>query len=570
MLQMSMQRRKTRAALCCTLTTLCIGIVALVVGTFWAEIDGFAVSHGVLVDGEYHFAWPANWTWIGVIEKNLGRTRLENGASVDGFTLLLTGAVLCVVLIIIYCTCHPGGDVMSPLRRAQTEASFMDRLLQPFSAFYAWMSPPTKRRPRASVQLRTTTTAAERIADSTLKSALERGLQFLGDFTSELVVNDDDMPQFLRARVLRFTQWFWSELQAEIMASVLLESSYAAQRTRAAEIITLERRTPRLRWCPNPLAKLRAIILYTVKPYDRGFWAQAKSPLFLLLSAFTVFPSYGVQPIAFFVFFLLLDRSDEYQLTSFILNFKGLQFISGGVMAGLLGGVRLQVCASMDTCDTFGANGAPGMYRGFFFESAAFCLNVVLVWLAFLLLPCTHQKGALGAALTSTEAEGLASTTTPQSNAWTPMRSRAPLRREHTLVRFLGPLAHDTKACCGKIGVSLSRGGSLRPLLKWDLFAFLLSAAMMATALQHHDGWKRRAWIFWGRVLYGVASLPFLPFAVPPFDRILLHSKPTGYNKRGRTVPVLSMRDRQLVRRLKLERQSFETLATQDHVSALI
>jgi len=552
----------TRSAVACTLITSLVALAIMLISSFYPALLSLGEQHGVLVKGELHFSWPESWGWVDRPERWFGSFRLANGTLVDGFTALLAAAAFVLPVVVSCCVCNPFSTrILSPLARAQTSASIMHRLVNPVTAMFSALVPskPAARRPRP---VRTSINAGERIADSALKSALERGLRHVGRNTVDLVSDDENMPEFIRARLVRFVSWFWSEIEREILSTVLLESSYAAQRTRAAELITLERRTPRVKWWPNPFFKLKCVILYTLYPYDMGFWGQLRSPLYWLLAAILLFPSYGVQPIAFLVLFLLRDKRDEFQLVSSILALKGFQFVSGGVIAGLIGGIRLQYCSAHLSCHHIGGGGAPGMYRGFYFETVAFVLNVVLVWAAFVMLPCSKQKGALGANLAAHESEERLKGA--RAEGALPPRPRGPVRRTPTLVQMLSPAGFDTQACCGAINMSSTRGGALPPLLLYDLSAFILSASLMAYAWQTQAGWLRRSWLYWCRVLYGLSAIPFLPFVIPPLNRVLLHAKPTAYNRRGRCMPPLSMRDRQVVRRLKLERQSFETLDPAD------
>lgn len=70
---------------------------------------------------------------------------------------------------------------------------------------------------------------------------------------------------------------------------------------------------------------------------------------------------------------------DEFQLLQFILGFKGIQFISGGIVLAITGAMQYYYCVRDDNCDTHG----PGTADGTFWGLLEFGLNVGLVLLNF-------------------------------------------------------------------------------------------------------------------------------------------------------------------------------------------
>ena len=53
-----------------------------------------------------------------------------------------------------------------------------------------------------------------------------------------------------------------------------------------------------------------------------------------------------------------------------------------------------------------------------------------------------------------------------------------------------------------------------------------------------------RAVLYWTRVVYGLLSLPFVVFTLPFMFQALTHSRPTGYDGRGRCVRLLAAHER--------------------------
>ena len=44
--------------------------------------------------------------------------------------------------------------------------------------------------------------------------------------------------------------------------------------------------------------------------------------------------------------FLIIDKSDEWQLVRYILTFKRFQFLSGGCLSGVIGYIQFFACAT--------------------------------------------------------------------------------------------------------------------------------------------------------------------------------------------------------------------------------
>lgn len=120
--------------------------------------------------------------------------------------------------------------------------------------------------------------------------------------------------------------------------------------------------------------------------------------------------------------------------------------------------------------------------------------------------------------------------------------------------RAAEPSAIASFLCCRPVTWDAKRGGALRPLLVYDLCCFVLCVGLAFWCTATSTGWALRSWIYWCRVIYGLLAAPFIVFVIPPIDQILLHTKRTAYNQRGRCVAPLSMSDRQTLNRLLLGR----------------
>lgn len=114
-------------------------------------------------------------------------------------------------------------------------------------------------------------------------------------------------------------------------------------------------------------------------------------------------PYYGIAPIYWVATFAFLERSDEFQLCQFIVQFKGLIAFSTGLCGILTGAARVALASdALLGCLAAGAPGGlagcalplgwPGGWPSFGWEMLCWALELATVWTAFLLLPCSSGK----------------------------------------------------------------------------------------------------------------------------------------------------------------------------------
>ena len=88
---------------------------------------------------------------------------------------------------------------------------------------------------------------------------------------------------------------------------------------------------------------LRARFLHALMPADGNLWSMLRDPFSVLLLLLCLNPLWGSSIIISCVKFLLIDKSDEFQLVNFILKFKTFQFFGSGVLVA----VQLGIVMSM-------------------------------------------------------------------------------------------------------------------------------------------------------------------------------------------------------------------------------
>jgi hypothetical protein len=295
-------------------------------------------------------------------------------------------------------------------------------------------------------------------------------------------LDDEEMPSAVSKGKDRLVDSLWPDVRDEILWELSVKLDGKAEDAAEQE--------------PG-VDCFRAFFRYHMFPYDKSIWRKLRDPFWILFQLIPLVPVAAVNPLWFLFTFLVMDKGEEFQLVSFILRFKGYQFITLGLIRATLGFILFINCvtAPADDDDHQCEHNGPGAQDNVWLSTGGFVLQVILAWLAFLMLPCSKQKG------------------------------RSELR---------GTIEVDTSKTEG------SHGAHLRYLLLCDLAAFALCAALVAYAIAMAPGGDAMHWtiehcVFGAQVLYGFLSFPFFFFTLPLLTRALTHALPTGYDGKGRT-----------------------------------
>lgn len=258
------------------------------------------------------------------------------------------------------------------------------------------------------------------------------------------------------------------------------------------------------------LYSFRAWVLYTLDPVDRSIWYNMKTFSWWFLQLFQAFPFYGVQTFFLLFYFLLMCKTDEYQLVNYIVSFKKLQFLTMGCMNGLIAYIIYFFCIStsrgMNDVEGVNACSAKGDSDVFHYwiEVGTFGLKILLVWLSYFLLPYSERKGQVS------------------------FRIQSDVEKQKDEV--------EKKKCyCFRSG-----GGRLSKLMIWEFFTVLIVVGIFLILyffVIKNEKVSMRESIYFCQIMYGLLSFPFLVFSIPMMTVILTKSRETTYDSFGRCVP---------------------------------
>lgn len=69
---------------------------------------------------------------------------------------------------------------------------------------------------------------------------------------------------------------------------------------------------------------------------DKSIWERFRWLSWWFIFIIKLIPFYGIQAFIYIFVFLFIDKKDEYQLVTYILKFKSMQFITIGSMLNII------------------------------------------------------------------------------------------------------------------------------------------------------------------------------------------------------------------------------------------
>jgi hypothetical protein len=277
---------------------------------------------------------------------------------------------------------------------------------------------------------------------------------------------------------------------------------------------------------PNCCTYLRSKILYILYPYDRSIWSQLRDPWYYILKIFTIFPMFYVSMSTWFILWLLKDKRDEYSLVRFIVDLKCSLFISS-VINSILGNVMYLRCTTINPKGLPCHSNSPGQMQPFWPVAAFFVLQLALTFISALLNCCSKVKGKHA----SKKSDDLGKTTIVQQleRETRRRRSRIFCWLVYDIVAVTIVAALVVFAVVSESSYGSSGGNS----------TYISSTNPIYTPEQHIPRDLAEV-LYWCRVLYGWLCFPWMLLLLPGMFPLLTHTKPTGYSRIGKTLPIAS------------------------------
>ncbi|CAD7948220.1 unnamed protein product [Amoebophrya sp. A120] len=362
-------------------------------------------------------------------------------------------------------------------------------------------------------------------------NVLEKLLNKIRDRFANTLVDDPAMCECVKRKLVYGFYGLWEDVKEEAKLAIKT-SVLKTEKSNIGDDVDLVCCSCTDFWARSrPFSWFRAFVLFHYLPYDKSMFGKFRDPVFVLFFLLTLLPVFAVRGFFFAVvlFFVCCGtprgqrRPDEYILVQYILGFKGMQFVTGGVLMALYGSMEYYSCVQTRNCEASG----PGknITDGLALSLLEFFFNIFLTWTAFLSLPFSEKHG--GSSFQSQRANAAADRRDAEAEEV--------VQCCFNLESFL--------PCC-RITYNTKRGGRILPLLVYDMYCFLFGVLFVVLLAANRGGdtslfdtSELGAEVFWGKVVYSLLSFPFIAFTLPGLSRLLTHSIPTGYTKSGYVKP---------------------------------
>ena len=317
-------------------------------------------------------------------------------------------------------------------------------------------------------------------------------------------VTDPFMPRSLQKLIATMVDAMWPDVKEEVLNAVMLLISPPA------EMIPIV--------APSSCcSRFNASCRYFLYPYDKTTWQQLREPLTIIYKIICLVPVAGVTQFIFLCHLIIIDKSDEYQLVNFILQFKALLFITLGIVGSMVGGIQYYLCMQDLTGVSEDQSCSKTAPREQLHIIALFVFQVILVWIAFWCIKKSERKG--GAYYLNKEfrrASGIAD----------PVEVLEQEGREtKTRKRLMKWLFFDIFVCILCVGLAL--------------FAAFNGANSSHGRITRNGvtNWRFEASLYMIKCVYGILSFPFLFLKIPVVGSLLTHARRTAYTSDGQCVP---------------------------------
>jgi len=306
---------------------------------------------------------------------------------------------------------------------------------------------------------------------------------------------------------------------------------------------------------------IRAKLRYAFKPYNLSIWGQIKLPLFWVLQLLPLIPISLFVPLVFCIIFIVIDKTNKFQLVDFILRFKGTQFLSFGLVKNLVGvytyigciGVSDEAVTSVDmlripreerhSCAETGP-GKPNAIDSLWVQLGGLSFQILLTWTCFALLPLSKDLRREGKDdIDNDPALAALAEANDNSQAEPNKFTKNDLRNE---------LTHAGKKRLIMLGV-------------YDFVCTLGCLVVFFSFLAQENGkatWIIEQVMFALQVAYGYMAFPFLICGMPGVRTVTTHSVATGYDERGRLRVIVGPNPKDTEKR---RQEQEEQLAAKQH-----
>jgi len=332
-----------------------------------------------------------------------------------------------------------------------------------------------------------------------VQSSLPLLQQILAELEHVVAANmlkDPDMPDIVRKYAYASIARAWATFSAKVELAVEVKTL-----RKPGNQHLVQQHDPLGSKLFQACMRIRAFVLWHYMPFDKTIFGKLKDVWFLIACLLIILPI--TRPMFFGIILLMIrfpGPADEFQLQTFILNYKGVQFILSGVLALYNISIRILYCflrfhgEGVEEC--YNRQMSSFVCLSTWDATAVLIVNVSLCWIAFTMLPGSHRRVVLDM---TAEEQARDIELTPRGDK---------------LLKFLqyDVMCVAITTVFFNVMYAVQRGFSA----KFPMFdAFYMHVCVMWTCS------------------YSLLAFPFAVFIIPGLGKILIHVAPTGFDQQG-------------------------------------
>ncbi|KAL1514878.1 hypothetical protein AB1Y20_003960 [Prymnesium parvum] len=270
---------------------------------------------------------------------------------------------------------------------------------------------------------------------------------------------------------------------------------------------------------------VRAKVLYAILPAN-----STVTPSFLVGILLCIIPLYGLNIVIFFILFIMIDKTDEYQLVKYSCMFKALQFFMYGILPVVQQTVEHFICLDhIHDGVPYKCTGMTSFVKG---ELILEPIRYGTVWVCGYLLATRRAYGGLK------QLEALEAVRVDLADGVLDgSKLSKSVDAASSIEATLEEVAEAQQGAREAVGAQKRTGGLLPYLIAYDAFTTLL-LILFGWGIILVQGYRWDDWIIWevvelGRIIQSLLSFPFAIFLLPIAVPLLTGAFATGYDKAG-------------------------------------
>jgi len=272
-------------------------------------------------------------------------------------------------------------------------------------------------------------------------------------------------------------------------------------------------------------------MLYAVNSGDKSPWYVVTTPVLIPFLVCAFLPL-GIWAIFWLLFLVFMNKTDAYQLASYVATTRVIGSILYGLAPLLSGYFSFMLCSLTDSCES----SAPGASGLSVFSEGLLFVNWLSGYYVFYLYIALRNFRRAHAAILDKNGDGKLTIVEIKR-----MRVEEPGVVEESFdepaddahAAFWGSPVKTDELKLMEINSAMRTATTFRCMMYYDMVVFGILVLVLTAGFYGMDVWHFRMLLKFCSTLLGLAALPFLIFIIPGISSFVLRMPHTGYDANG-------------------------------------